>query len=83
MIEQKVLNKEGCEGEVRAFFVKMVGDYYRYIAEVAEGEKLEAAKIKAQQAFDEMQANFHPCNPIGLGINLSLSVFQYEVMKNK
>ena len=35
MIEDKVLHKEGCEGEIRDFLVKMVGDYYRYIAEVA------------------------------------------------
>lgn len=34
MIRSKVLNK-AAEPEARAFFVKMVGDYYRYIAETA------------------------------------------------
>ena len=34
MIDKKVLSKP-CEGESKAFFVKMVGDYYRYIAENA------------------------------------------------
>merc|ERR1719242_2427669 len=31
MINAKVLGKS-CEGEAKAFFVKMVGDYYRFIA---------------------------------------------------
>jgi hypothetical protein len=34
MIQSKVLNK-AIEPEAKAFFVKMVGDYYRYIAETA------------------------------------------------
>lgn len=34
LIRQKVL-KSQCQEESKAFFVKMVGDYYRYIAETA------------------------------------------------
>jgi hypothetical protein len=34
IIKSKVLSKQSDE-EARAFFVKMVGDYYRYIAETA------------------------------------------------
>ena len=40
MINEKVLSK-ACEGEPKAFFVKMVGDYYRYISENAKTAKLE------------------------------------------
>jgi hypothetical protein len=40
LIKSKVLSKSG-EDEAKAFFVKMVGDYYRYIAETAQGAKLE------------------------------------------
>jgi 14-3-3 protein epsilon len=43
MIKEKVLNK-GCDGESKAFFIKMVGDYYRYIAENAKGNLLEQVK---------------------------------------
>jgi 14-3-3 protein epsilon len=40
MITKKVLSKPS-DGESKAFFVKMVGDYYRYIAENAKGALME------------------------------------------
>ena len=82
MIQDKVLAK-ACDGEAKAFFVKMVGDYYRYIAENAKGGKLEEVKNKALAAYDEAnQIALAPCNPIKLGLALNSSVFHYEVMKN-
>ena len=47
MIEARVLNTD-CTDEAKAFFVKMVGDYYRYIAENAKDAKLEDVKQKAK-----------------------------------
>ena len=52
MINSKVLAKD-CNDEARAFFVKMVGDYYRYIAENAKADQLEAVKIEALKAYDQ------------------------------
>ena len=43
MINSKVLSKN-CDGEPKAFFIKMVGDYYRYVAENAKDAKLEEVK---------------------------------------
>ena len=43
MINNKVLSKP-CDGEPKAFFIKMVGDYYRYIAENAKGDNLDKVK---------------------------------------
>ena len=43
MIDSLVLQKS-CEKEAEAFFIKMVGDYYRYIAENAKDSKLEDVK---------------------------------------
>ena len=40
MINVKVLQSE-CGDEAKAFFIKMVGDYYRYIAENARDARLE------------------------------------------
>ena len=82
MILDKVLAKP-CEGESKAFFVKMVGDYYRYIAENAKGALMEEVKQNALQSYTEAnQINLPACNPIKLGLALNFSVFHYEVMKN-
>ena len=81
-INQKVLKKP-CEGESKAFFIKMVGDYYRYIAENAKDALLESVKQNALKAYEEAnQIALPPCNPIKLGLALNFSVFHYEVMKN-
>jgi 14-3-3 protein epsilon len=82
MINDKVLAKE-CAPEAKAFFVKMVGDYYRYIAENAKDSKLEEVKQSALKAYDQAnEITLPPCNPIKLGLALNFSVFHYEVMKN-
>ena len=82
MIENKVLTKE-CADEAKAFFVKMVGDYYRYMAENAKDAKLQDAKDKALKAYNEAnEISLPPCNPIKLGLALNFSVFHYEAMKN-
>lgn len=82
MINSKVLVKN-CAEEAKAFFVKMVGDYYRYIAENAKGDQLESVKQNALKSYEEAnQIPLPPCNPIKLGLALNFSVFHYEVMKN-
>lgn len=83
IVRSKVLSKPA-EEEAKAFFVKMVGDYYRYIAETAQGDKLEQVKQEALKAYDEAnQIALPPCNPIKLGLALNFSVFYYEVMKDQ
>ena len=47
MINTRVLSTE-CSEEAKAFFVKMVGDYYRYIAENAKDDRLEEVKQRAK-----------------------------------
>lgn len=82
LIRSKVLSKP-IQDEPKAFFVKMVGDYYRYIAETAQGDKLEQVKNEALKAYTEANAiSLPPCNPIKLGLALNFSVFYYEVMKD-
>ena len=82
LINSKVLSK-ACDGESKAFFIKMVGDYYRYIAENAKGALMEEVKQKALKAYEQANViTLPPCNPIKLGLALNFSVFHYEVMKN-
>ena len=82
IINKKVLSKP-CDGEAKAFFVKMVGDYYRYISENAKDAKLEEVKQKALESYSSANSiELAACNPIKLGLALNYSVFHYEVMKN-
>ena len=83
IIADNVLAKDCPNAEAKAFFVKMVGDYYRYISENAKDAQLEEVKQKALTYYQ--QANnieLAACNPIKLGLALNFSVFHYEVMKN-
>ena len=81
-VQDKVLSKS-CNDEAKGFFVKMVGDYYRYISESAKDAKLEEVKQKALEAYNQAtQIDLAACNPIKLGLALNFSVFHYEVMKD-
>lgn len=72
-----------CDGEPKAFFIKMVGDYYRYISESAKDAKLEEVKTAALAAYESANSiDLAACNPIKLGLALNFSVFHYEVLKN-
>ena len=85
LTRSKVLNNgRPIEDEARAFFVKLIGDYYRYIAESATGDRYEAVKQEALKAYTEAnKITLPPCNSIRLGLALNFSVFYYEVMKDQ
>jgi len=71
--------------ESKAFFQKMMGDYYRYVAENATGDQLEQVKSGALENYEAAQStcqSLNACNPIRLGLALNFSVFHYEVMNN-
>ena len=71
--------------ETKAFFYKMIGDYYRYVAECASEKDLEAVKNGALENYQLAQTtseSLNACNPIRLGLALNFSVFHYEVMNN-
>ena len=73
------------EAAAKAFFQKMIGDYYRYIAESASGGRLEDAKQGAINAYEGAQApvaELQACNSIRLGFFLNFSVFYYEVIQD-
>ena len=73
------------ENESKAFFQKMIGDYYRYVAESASGDNLEKVKTGALEGYqqaDALSKELNACNPIRLGLALNFSVFHYEVMND-
>ena len=71
--------------ETKAFFYKMIGDYYRYVAECAGENDIEKVKNGALENYILAQTtsqSLNACNPIRLGLALNFSVFHYEVMNN-
>ncbi|KAF1381677.1 14-3-3 protein zeta/delta [Sander lucioperca] len=68
------------------FYLKMKGDYYRYLAEVATGEKKEeiisSSRAAYQQALDISTKEMQPTHPIRLGLALNFSVFYYEIVNS-
>lgn len=72
------------EGEAQVFYLKMTGDYYRYLAEaVTTGDHEKQAAGYYKQAFALAQCVLEPTHPIRLGLALNYSVCFYEILKNK
>lgn len=68
--------------ESKVFYLKMKGDYYRYLAEVAGDAKasiVEESKLAYEGAFDISKGEMAPTHPIRLGLALNFSVFYYEI----
>ena len=77
--------KLAAEDESKAFFQKMIGDYYRYVAESASADKIDSVKKGALDGYneaDKLSKGLNACNPIRLGLALNFSVFHYEVMND-
>mmetsp|Transcript_13894 Transcript_13894/g.30096 ORF Transcript_13894/g.30096 Transcript_13894/m.30096 type:complete len:254 (-) Transcript_13894:65-826(-) len=71
--------------EGKVFYMKMAGDYYRYLAEFATGEdrtnKARSAEERYKAAADAARKEeLPPTNPIRLGLALNFSVFYYEIL---
>jgi len=83
LLETKLLGS-AATGESNVFYLKMIGDYYRYLAEFAsaDGYDKKAAEFYAK-AMDIAQEKLDPTDPIRLGLALNYSVCFYEILKDK
>mmetsp|Transcript_26197 Transcript_26197/g.57623 ORF Transcript_26197/g.57623 Transcript_26197/m.57623 type:complete len:244 (+) Transcript_26197:50-781(+) len=69
--------------EAKVFYLKMKGDYHRYMAEFADGQDHSRFAQEAQEAYQgatEAAASMPACHPVRLGLALNFSVFFYEVL---
>ncbi|CAG0915232.1 unnamed protein product [Notodromas monacha] len=82
----KYLIPKASNPESKVFYLKMKGDYYRYLAEVATGDSratvVEDSQKAYQEAFDIAKSKMQPTHPIRLGLALNFSVFYYEILNS-
>lgn len=82
LLETRLIPK-ATAAESKVFYLKMKGDYYRYLAEVAIEDKktksIEDSKKAYQEAYDISKEKMQPTHPIRLGLALNFSVFYYEI----
>ncbi|ESO11612.1 hypothetical protein HELRODRAFT_185239 [Helobdella robusta] len=86
LLDKFLIAKAG-NAESKVFYLKMKGDYYRYLAEVrtsAEKTSVVAESEKAyQSALDIAKEQMQPTHPIRLGLALNYSVFFYEILNSQ
>lgn len=73
------------QAESKVFYLKMKGDYYRYLSEVASGDSKEATVKSSQEAYKsafDISKEMQPTHPIRLGLALNFSVFYYEILNS-
>jgi 14-3-3 protein epsilon len=85
------LVKGSDETEPKVFYLKMKGDYLRYLAEFQTGVKKEKSSADANSAYAEADkaatadgsgSGLPPTDPIRLGLALNYSVFHYEIQND-
>lgn len=82
----KHLIPNSTNAESKIFYLKMQGDYQRYLAEYQSGDKKRTAADNSLAAYKEASEaadrELAPTDPIRLGLALNFSVFYYEIMNS-
>ncbi|EXB55264.1 14-3-3-like protein F [Morus notabilis] len=81
---EKKLVPSASAAESKVFYLKMKGDYHRYLAEFKAGdgrnEAAESTLSDYKAAQDIATTELAPTHPIRLGLALNFSVFYYEIL---
>jgi len=73
---------KGHNDETEVFYYKMVGDYYRYLAEFRDTDIVKnSAKDYYSKAMEIASTNLPETHPTRLGLALNFSVCYYEILK--
>jgi hypothetical protein len=74
----------GKQNESEVFYLKMTGDYFRYLAEFVTGKGYDQkAADNYEKALAVATDKLSPTHPIRLGLALNYSVCFYEILKDQ
>ncbi|CAL9181006.1 unnamed protein product [Musa hybrid cultivar] len=80
------LGPSSTTAESKLFYLKMKGDYHRYLAEFKTGAERKQAAESTLLAYKSSQdialAELAPTHPIRFGLALNFSVFYYEIVNS-
>jgi len=83
------LLQHSVNNEEQVFYLKMKGDYWRYMAEYKDGDEgkdrscaIDEAKSAYRKAMDVAKEHMAPTHPNRLGLALNYSVFYYEILNS-
>ncbi|XP_059837889.1 14-3-3 protein theta-like [Hemitrygon akajei] len=83
LLDNYLIPNTSCS-ESKVFYLKMKGDYFRYLAEVASGDDrqqtIQNSQGAYQAAFEISKEGLPSTHPIRLGLALNFSVFYYEIL---
>lgn len=71
--------------EAKVFYLKMKGDYFRYLGEFLSGENRKRVIQEAQDSYKDSNTeaeNLKSTHPIRLSLILNWSVFYYEILSS-
>ncbi|CAH8438853.1 unnamed protein product [Schistosoma turkestanicum] len=82
----KYLIDSASKPDSKVFYLKMKGDYYRYMAEFSVDAQRKKAAEESNKAYSEASeiaaTQLLPTHPIRLGLALNYSVYFYEIMND-
>ncbi|KAL3082103.1 hypothetical protein niasHS_005291 [Heterodera schachtii] len=83
LLDNQLIPKSA-DPEAKVFYMRMKGDFHRYLAEIkpTETEDLRKAQKAYQEAYSIAQEKLRPSHPIRLGVALNFSVFYEELLKS-
>ena len=87
LLDEVLIPNSNEDSESKVFYLKMKGDYFRYLCEFLKGDRKQEDSDRALAAYEEAQTvagkDLKVTDPVRLGLALNFSVFYYEIRDEK